>query len=156
MKKPFHHRSAGARAAALTAVLLLAAATPSIAQVDGPRLPHITTPAEFLGFEIGADYQLATYEQLREYWALLAEESDRMVLRSIGDTENGLPQLQAILTSPENHANLDRYREVSATLARARGMDETAARRLASEPEIVELDAADRCRRHQLGTFGWR
>ncbi len=136
MKLPIHRRTAGACATAVLLALFLAATPPVTAQVDGPRLAHITTPEEFLGFEIGADYQLATYQQLMEYWAVLAEESDRMVLRSIGDTEEGRPQLQAILTSPENHARLDRYREISSTLARAR-VDEDAARQLAREGRAV-------------------
>lgn len=123
---------------AMLAALLLLPLGPrqAVAQVEGPRLDGITTPEAFLGFEIGADYHLATYEQFMEYWELLAEESDRMALRSIGETEFGRPQLQAILTSPENHADLDRYRDISARLARARG-DEAEARRLAEEGKTV-------------------
>ncbi|MDT8342216.1 MAG: M14 family metallopeptidase, partial [Longimicrobiales bacterium] len=112
-------------------------AAPARAQVDGPRLPHITTPEAFLDFPIGADYHLATYAQLMEYWALLDSQSDRMVLRSIGETSEGRPQLQAIITAPEDHANLDRYREISATLAHARGLTETEARALAAEGKAV-------------------
>jgi hypothetical protein len=107
------------------------------AQVDGPRNPAITTPEAFLGFEIGADYHLATWDQLVAYWELLASESDRMALRSIGETEEGRPQLQAILTSPENHANLDRYRDIASRLARARGVDADEARALADEGKAV-------------------
>jgi hypothetical protein len=115
----------------------LLAPPPALAQSDGSRLASITTPEAFLGFEIGADYHLATYEQLMAYWDVLARESDRMVLRSIGETEFGRPHLQAILTAPENHANLDHYREISSRLARARGVDDTEARRLAAEGKTV-------------------
>ena len=45
---------------------------------------QLTTPEEQFGFQIGADYQLINYEQLTEYWNLLASQSDRMTLRSIG------------------------------------------------------------------------
>src|SRR5687768_2578156 len=82
------------------------------------RLSGITTPEAELGFEIGADYQLATYTQLTAYWQKLARESDRMVLDTIGLSEEGRPQLMAILTSPGNHANLTRFREISGRLAR--------------------------------------
>lgn len=122
---------------ALTLLAAVSSARAAAAQVDGPRRSDVTTPEAFLGFEIGADYQLATYQQLMDYWALLAEESDRMVLRSIGDSEFGRPQLQAIITSPANHGNLDRYREISARLARVRGVDEAEARRLAAEGKAV-------------------
>lgn len=130
-------RRVGGFTPALVAALVFGASAPVAAQVDGPRSPDITTPEAFLGFEIGADYHLATYQQLMDYWEVLAEESDRMTLRSIGDSEFGRPQLQAVITSPENHANLDRYREVSATLARARRLNETEARALASEGRAV-------------------
>ncbi|HZD04690.1 MAG TPA: M14 metallopeptidase family protein, partial [Longimicrobiales bacterium] len=105
--------------------------------MDGPRLPGITSPEEFLGFEIGADYHLATYEQLMAYWERLDQESDRLVVRSLGETAEGRPQLQAIITSPENHADLDRYREISARLAKAEGVSEEEARQLAAEGKAV-------------------
>ena len=130
-------RRTNALVLAFVGLLALLAPRPASAQPDDARLATITTPEAFLGFEIGADYHLATYEQLMAYWELLAEESDRMVLRSIGDTEFGRPQLQAILTAPENHTNLERYREISARLARARDLDATEARQLAAEGKTV-------------------
>lgn len=131
-------RPLGLSVVALTLALIVAGApAPVVAQTDGPRLPGITTPAAFLGFDIGADYQLATYDQLMAYWTLLDEQSDRMILRSIGDTEFGRPQLQAILTSPSNHANLDHYRDISARLSHARGVDADEARQLAAEGKAV-------------------
>ena len=101
------------------------------------RLEAVTTPEAALGFELGADYQLATYTQLSAYWERLASESDRMALDTIGFSEAGRPQLMAILTSAENHAALGRYREISARLARAEGVDEEQARRLAEEGRAV-------------------
>ena len=80
---------------------------------------RITTPVEQLGHQLGDDYFLANYRQLQEYWAVLADESDRMILETIGESEEGRPQLMAIITSPENHARLDRYREISRSMAKA-------------------------------------
>jgi hypothetical protein len=110
---------------------------PVQAQVDGPRNPAITTPEAFLGFEIGADYHLATYQQLMDYWEVLDQESDRMTLRSIGNSQQGRPQLQAILTAPENQGELDRYREISSRLAEARGISSDEARALSEEGKPV-------------------
>jgi len=115
----------------LTLLLIVAALfaavtapTPSTAQeytLDAhPRSQAITPPADVFGFELGADYHLANYQQLQQYWAILDEESDRVRIESIGTTEEGRPQLMAIITSPENHARLDRLREISGRLARAR------------------------------------
>jgi hypothetical protein len=60
-----------------------------------------------------------------------------MALRSIGDTEEGRPQLQAVITSPANHAELDVYRDISASLAAARGLTPTQARELAARGKAV-------------------
>src|SRR5690606_20223315 len=95
----------------------------------------------FFGHEIGADYVLPNYTKFMEYWQLLARQSDRMVLDTIGMTEEGRPQLMAIVTSPENHRNLDRYREISNRLARAEGLTDEQAQTLAREGKgIVWID----------------
>ncbi|NNF27739.1 MAG: peptidase, partial [Gemmatimonadetes bacterium] len=119
-----------AASAFLTASLALAAA-------PVPTQGQLTTPEEQFGFQIGADYQLVNYQQLSDYWALLAEQSDRMSLRSIGQTSEGREHLQAIITSPENHENLDRYRDIAERLARAEDLSEEEARALAAEGKAV-------------------
>lgn len=124
-----HHRQI-TRAAAWTLVALVAAA-PAAAQQD------LTSPEEFFGHPIGADYVLPDYTQFAEYWETLAAESPRMTLRSIGQTAEGREQLMAIVTSPENHRNLDRYREISRRLALAEGVSEEEARALAEEGKAV-------------------
>ncbi len=106
-------------------------ALPALAQES------LTSPVEFFGHEIGADYELPNYTELTEYWETLASQSPRMTLQSIGNTAEGRAQLMAIVTSPENHANLDRYQSISARLARAEGIDEDAARALAKEGKAV-------------------
>ena len=42
--------------------------------------PHITSPKEQFGFNIGDDYRLVNYTQMEAYWKKLASESDRMKL----------------------------------------------------------------------------
>ena len=124
----------GALRAAAALPILLATAQGVAGQA---RLEHITAPEAVLGFELGADYHLATYMQLAAYWERLAGESDRMVLDTIGYSEAGRPQLMAILTSPENHDSLGRFREISARLAKAEGVDEEEARQLAGQGRAV-------------------
>jgi hypothetical protein len=97
----------------------------------------VTTPEEYFGHEIGADYQLPNYTQLSEYWQMLAGESPRMVLQEIGKTTEGLPHYMAIVTSPENHANLARLKEISSTMALAEGVAEEEARAMAKEGKAV-------------------
>ena len=98
---------------------------------------QLTPPERALGFAIGADYRLATYTQFESWWRTLDRESDRMVLQEIGKTAEGRPQLMAIVTSPENHRRLDRYREIARRLALAQDADSAAARQLAVEGKAV-------------------
>jgi hypothetical protein len=97
----------------------------------------ITTPKEQFGHDIGDDYWLATYTQLMAYWKKLAQESPRMIVEEIGTTSEGRSMILAIITSPENHKNLARYKEIARRLALAEGLDDSEARALAKEGKAV-------------------
>src|SRR5687768_2074841 len=97
----------------------------------------ITTPRQHFGFNIGDDYQLATYDRFAEYWHTLDKESDRVKVVEIGRTAEGRPQLMAIVTSPENFKKLDRYKDISRKLATVDGVSEEQARALAKEGKAV-------------------
>jgi hypothetical protein len=97
----------------------------------------ITSPKEALGFELGADYQLATYTQLTAWWKKLASESDRVKLVDIGQTEEGRSQLMAVITSPANHRKLARYKGIARRLALAEDLTELQARALSHEGKAV-------------------
>jgi hypothetical protein len=98
---------------------------------------QITAPREHFGFDLGDDYMLANYKQIAEFWRKLDALSDRLVVEEIGKTAEGRPQLMAIVTSPENHRNLARYKEISKRLALAQGITEEQARLLAREGRAV-------------------
>jgi hypothetical protein len=101
----------------------------------------ITTPKQHFGFNIGDDYQLATYTQFVAYWQKLDKESDRMKVVDIGKTAEGRPQLMAIITSPENFKRLDRYKDISKRLALAEGLTDDQAHALAREGKgVVWID----------------
>jgi hypothetical protein len=114
-------------------VLLVSAAGFAAAQTP----PKVTAPKDFLGFNIGDDYHVATYTQLEAYWKKLASESDRMKLVDIGPTSEGRHQWMAIITSPENMKKLERYKEISRKLAQAEGLTDDQARALAREGKAV-------------------
>ncbi len=97
----------------------------------------VTSPKEQFGFEIGADYQLISYTQMVEYWNRLDRESERMSLVDIGKTAEGRTMKMAIVTSPENHKQLARYRDISKRLALAEGLNDEQARALAREGKAV-------------------
>ncbi len=119
------------RLAVLLPLLVLLLAASVLAQ------GKITSPKEFLGFDAGDDYVLANYTQLKGYWEKLAQESTRMKLVDIGKTAEGRPMIMAIFTSPENHKNLARYKEISQKLARAEGLNDEQARKLAADGKAV-------------------
>lgn len=98
---------------------------------------RITSPKEQLGANFGDDYFLANYQQISDYWRKLDQESDRLVLKVIGQTAEGRTHLMAIVTSPENHKNLARYQEISRRLARSEGLTDEQARALAREGKAV-------------------
>jgi hypothetical protein len=107
-----------------------------------PPAPKVTPPKAQFGFDLGDDYCLANYKQYAAYLAKLEAESDRLKLVEIGKTEEGRPQLMAVVTSPANHKKLDRLREVAGRLARAEGLAEDQARELAAEGKaVVWIDA---------------
>jgi hypothetical protein len=97
----------------------------------------ITTPKEQFGFDLGDDYQLANYTKIADYWRQLDAQSDRLVVKEIGKTAEGRPQLMAIVTSPENHRNLEKYRSISRRLALAEGLTDDEAKALAREGKAV-------------------
>ena len=75
--------------------------------------PRVTAPKDSFGFNIGDDYQMASYSQLAAHWKKLATESDRMKLASIGKTEEGRDQWMAIISSPDNLKKLATAAELS-------------------------------------------
>ncbi len=100
-------------------------------------LAAVTTPKAELGNNLGDDYYLANYTQLMAYWRKLEKESPRLKVVEIGKTAEGRPHLMTIITSPENHRRLDRFREISARLATAEGLTDEQARALAKEGKAV-------------------
>jgi hypothetical protein len=104
-------------AAGMLALVFLAA--PTLAAQG-----RVTSPKEQFGWNIGDDYRLATYTQLTEYWRKLDTESDRLKLVSIGKTAEGRDQWMMIITSPANHAKLDRLREISGRLGKPRSVSD--------------------------------
>ena len=116
---------------------------------------RITDPLSFFGFEIGADYHLTNYTKALEYWKLLEQESDRIVLEDIGSTAEGRSQYMAIISSPENLANREQYRNIAAKLALAKDLADEQAKELAKNGKAIiwidgGLHATEVAGSHQL------
>jgi hypothetical protein len=116
---------------------LLALVLTAVLAVPAWAQHRVTTPEQQFGHRIGDDYWLMNYQQLHDYWIKLAHESDRMVLDTIGTTSEGRPQIMAIISSPDNIKQLNRYREIAGRLAKAEGVTESQARQLSEEGKAV-------------------
>jgi hypothetical protein len=127
----------------LPAALVIAAlmTATSVTAVDA----QVPTPAEIIGFTPGEDYKLARYGPIAAYYEALAASTDRMLLVRIGESTRGEPMYVGVISSPENLGRLDRYQEITRTLAYARDpdvgypsvLDEAEARALAREGKAV-------------------
>ncbi|MCW0001566.1 M14 family metallopeptidase [Pararhizobium sp. YC-54] len=106
-------------------------------QASSFNVNHLTSPKNAFGHDLGEDYFLPNYTELVSYWKTLAAESSRARLVDIGPTSEGRRQYMMVVSSPENLADLDRYKAIAARLARAEGLTDEQARELASEGKAV-------------------
>ncbi|HEX9730305.1 MAG TPA: M14 metallopeptidase family protein [Gemmatimonadales bacterium] len=107
------------RSVALSVVLFAA-----VARLPAAAQQPIPSPEEFFGHVMGADRQLARWDRLVEYYRLLGERSDRILVVTMGPSTLGHPFLVLYVSSPENLARLDEYQRLNAILTDPRGHTE--------------------------------
>ena len=122
--------------AVLAAALALAAVAAPTAQATIP------TPESVIGWAPCADYKLATYEAISEYFRKLDAASDRMQLFEIGKTAEGRTQILTVISSEDNLRNLTKYKQIARMLALNRDENGTPltderARRLARDGKAI-------------------
>jgi len=100
----------------------LALVVPSVPQQGAAR--EVTPPAEHLGRPVGADFQLADWDEVRSYFERLATESTRVRTDTIGRTTEGRDFILSVISSEENLARLDELKEHARLLADPRGVDD--------------------------------
>ena len=93
----------------------------------------VPTPAQYFGFEMGADGELARYPQVLDYLQLLADRTDRVEYEHRGTTTNGNPYVLVKFSARENLDRLDRLIEINHRLADPRGLADDEARALVRE-----------------------
>jgi hypothetical protein len=107
-------------------------------QAPGGGIP---TPESVLGFQPGADYRLANYEQVLAYFQKVDAASDRVRLVEAGKSSQGRTYYFALVSSAENLRQIDHYREIARRLAHPEGLTDADARRLAREGKaFVHID----------------
>ena len=104
----------------------------------------VPTPESVLGHKPGDDFYLANYDESHDYFHKLAAASNRIRIISVGKTTRGLDWEIAIISSPQNLAQLDKYKDISRRLALGRDLTDESAKALAHEGKaIVHIDGKD-------------
>ena len=120
-------------AAPLRVRVLLATLAVVFVWSAGASAQSIQTPAEFFGFDIGTDGELARYPRVLEYLQHLADRSDRVKLEHRGTTTNGHPYVLATFSSTSNLHRLDRLIEINHQLSDPRVITDNEAADLTRE-----------------------
>ncbi|MBM3783573.1 MAG: hypothetical protein FJW30_04390 [Acidobacteria bacterium] len=77
----------------------------------------VPAPKDHLGYEPGADYKLADYNDIITYFQKLEQASPRIRLQQYGRTSSGKPMYVALISSEENLRNLAKYKEMNRRMA---------------------------------------
>ncbi|MEJ2187734.1 MAG: M14 family metallopeptidase, partial [Gemmatimonadota bacterium] len=137
--------SAGPSVRALAATVVIVALAGPVPQAvaqqaESPSATHpaahqsnLPTPESVLGFPVGTDFKLATYEQSIAYFKALAAASDRLELLDVGTTSFGRTWYLAVISSPDNLAKLEYFRAIAQRLAHPEGLTDDSAHALARE-----------------------
>jgi hypothetical protein len=98
---------------------------------------QITTPEKFFGFQLGADYKMARWDKIVEYFSVLEKESGgKMKVNNMGPSTMGNPFLMVVITSPANQAKLEHYRQVNLQISDSRGLTEAQVKGLVAEGKV--------------------
>ena len=119
--------------------LLLAIALPVQAQPP----TDIPTPEAFFGFPMGADRQLAHWDQMVQYFRLVDARSDRVVVSELGKTTLRHPYLLAVISTPDTIDALPRYQAMQKELADPRRTPPERAEEIARTGKAVVLIGAN-------------
>ena len=121
------------RARRLLRTCLIACAVAAFPVRAVAQAATIPTPESSLGFAVGADFKLATYDESLRYFGQLAAASNRIRLVNVGKTSSGHPWTLVLISSPENLTRIDRLKEIAQRLAHPAGLTDGQARALARE-----------------------
>ena len=102
---------------------------------------QITSPEAFFGFQLGSDRKMARWDQIVDYFRLLAEQSDKIQVVDMGPSTEENPFLFVVISSPENLANLAHFREVNAQIKDPRGVSEETINSLIGEGKAIILQS---------------
>jgi murein tripeptide amidase MpaA len=97
---------------------------------------QVPKPVDVFGFEPGADYKLAKYNLLLDYYQRLDKASNRVKMVQIGKSVLGKPLMLLMVSSDANMKQPDKWRSISEQLSRAK-IDAKQARTLAETGKAI-------------------
>ncbi|MCH8825249.1 MAG: peptidase M14, partial [Planctomycetes bacterium] len=112
---------------------------------------NITTPDEHLGRPLGVDFQLADWDEVSSYYHKLANESPNVTTLKVGETTEGRDFLIAIISSPDNLANLDEIKQYSRILSDPRGKSQAQQKEAVENGKVILFVS---CQMHSTETGG--
>ena len=99
---------------------------------------EVPTPISVLGHNPGDDFYLADYEDtVRYFHALAAAAPDRMKMFTVGKSTEGKDIEIAVISSPQNLARLDEYKQIAGRLAHASNLNDEQAKELARTSKVI-------------------
>ncbi len=126
-------KTANLKTLLLSVVMSLSCAAFSVAQ-------NVPSPEDVYGFRVGADYKLADYSQIEDYLSKLDAASNRVKKIEIGETVLGRKMYLLFISTEENLAQLDKWKDISTKLARVQVGDEEAVKLSQEGKAIVWVD----------------
>ena len=103
----------------------------------GSALAQLPAPESALGHKPGDDFYLASYDESLGYFRKLAQSTDKLKLVRVGKTTRGLDWYIAIISSPRNLADLDKYKYTARRLALVKGLSDAQAHELARSGKVI-------------------
>ena len=102
-----------------------------------PYSPDVPSPEAFLGYDLGKRF--TPYAHSVSYFETLAAASERVVLNKYGETYEGRPLINLIITSKGNHQNLESLRQNHLKLTDLSISSSEAERLIEEEPVFVSM-----------------
>ena len=103
----------------------------------------IPTPEQFFGFPMGADRQIAHWDDMIAYYDRVAERSERVKVEELGRTTLGHPLLLVTISTPDTIRNLDRFKAMQRQLADPRTTSVAQAEQIVETGKAVVLISAN-------------
>ena len=129
-----------------------------------PESSDVPSPTDFLGHIAGAPGELSRTTDVYGYFRALAAASPRVVVETIGKTEEGRDIILATIADDEAIRNLSSYRDATARLADPRDLRRKLHGKHARRPRDRSTTSTEACTRRRPAApkcswnspIGWR